>query len=393
MRSQDPRLAVAVAILLALTLLPAAAPTDANSVDQAAVIAPSTAEPSEPATRPKRQVAAADLGDYRGVGTWLDMYNAGPYKHPEKTVRAMARRGVTTLYLQTANYSRPHDRTKSIFRYKVVSRFIEAAHRHDIAVVAWYLPSFEDVDYDYRRSRAAITFKTKHGQRFDGFALDIESPIVDNLDVRNRRLRVLSQRLEKSVPASYALGAIVPEARANYWRDFPYRMVAKHYDVFLPMAYHTFRISGYDRVVKYVRRNTQIIRKQTGDAAVPIHMIGGLASDIPRIETRAFVDAVMDHRVMGASLYDGPITQPDQWGQLRRITRRTRTAPAPRPDSDTASNRPRRDAERPVPAAPEADRRQSRQESHKAERREGRSAPRPRHAPQSRRRSLRPPDL
>lgn len=390
MRSHDPRLAIALAILLALTLLPAAAPTDADSVERGEVTAPSTAEPSEPPEPSDPPDPERDIAVYRGLGTWLDMYNAGPYRHPEKRVRAMARQGVTTLYLQTANYQRPQDPSKSIFRYKIVSRIIEAAHRHDIAVVAWYLPSFKDVDYDYRRSRAAITFKTKHGERFDGFALDIESHLVDNIDRRNRRLRVLSQRLRKSVPADYALGAIVPEAGANYWPDFPYRMVAKHYDVFLPMAYHTFRISGYDRVVKYVRRNTRVIQKQTGDAAVPIHMIGGLASDIPRSETRAFVDSVMDHRVMGASLYDGPITQDDQWGQLRRITRERRKAPAHRPDSDTASNRLRRDGERPVPAAPAAARRQSPPKSRRAEQREGQSAPRSRPAPQSRPRSLRP---
>lgn len=321
MRSHDPRLAIALAILLALTLLPAAAPTDADTVERAVVTAASTAEPSEPADPPDPADPEPDIEVYRGLGTWLDMYNAGPYRHPEKTVRAMARQGVTTLYLQTANYQRPQDPSKNIFRYKIVSRIIEAAHRHDIAVVAWYLPSFKDVAYDYRRSRAAITFTTEHGERFDGFALDIESPIVDNLDVRNRRLDVLSQRLRKSVPPSYALGAIVPEAGATYWRDFPYRMVAKHYDVFVPMAYHTFRVSGYDGVVQNMRRNIHVIRNRTGNPDVPIHLIGGLAGDSSDAEVRAFVDTALNRNVIGASVYDWPITPLDDWRQLRRIKR------------------------------------------------------------------------
>ena len=326
MRSHDPRLAVAVTILLALTLLPAAAPTDAESVDTAEATATPTPRPqrTEPADAPdprKRPDRRPNLAVYRGMGTWIDMYNAGPYVHPNDTVRAIARQGVTTLYLQTGNYQRPHDPAKLIFRHRIVSRIIEAAHRHDIAGVAWYLPSFKDLEHDYRRSRAAITFRTPHGERFDGFALDIESPVVDNLDVRNRRLDVLSRRLNKLVPPSYALGAIVPEAGAIYWRDFPYRMVANHFDVFLPMAYYTFRASGYDGVVNNLRRNVRAIRTYTGDRDMPVHLIGGLAEDSRDGELRAFVDTALDRKLIGASVYDWPTTPRDDWRELRRLIR------------------------------------------------------------------------
>ena len=260
--------------------------------------------------------AAEDrLVAYRGLATWMDIYDAKTYEQPETAVRRMHAHGVRTLFLETANY-RIDTR---IFRRDVVATIIEAAHARGMNVVAWYLPSFTNVGRDYRRSMAAIRFRTPNGHAFDGFAMDIESDVVRDVGVRNRRMDRLSERVRAAVGPDYPLGAIVPEAGALYWHGFPYATVAKHYDVFLPMAYYTFRTSGASGVTTWMRRNVAEIRRATGDPAVPIHLIGGLSRDTSKAELRAFVDVAVARRVLGASLYEYETTTARQWAQLQRV--------------------------------------------------------------------------
>jgi hypothetical protein len=255
------------------------------------------------------------LAAYRGLATWTDIYDTKIYERPVASVRKMHAQGVRTLFLETANYRID----TPIFRPDVVATVIEAAHRRGMNVVAWYLPSFTNIDRDYRRSMAAIRFRTPNGHRFDGFAMDIESDVVRDLAVRNKRMNRLSKRVRAAVGPDYPLGAIVPEADAKYWHNFPYKTVARHYDVFLPMAYYTFRTSGSTGVTRWMRRNVRAIREATGDPRVPIHLIGGLSKDTTLAELRAFVDVAVGRKVMGASVYEFETTTKKQWSVLQRL--------------------------------------------------------------------------
>ena len=284
--------------------------------------------PAKPAAAPRKKRAAkasprrpqhhADrthgLGAYRGLGTWVDVHDTRVYRHPHAATNQMRRRGVRTLYLETAHYNTDG----KIFRRDVVETLIHSAHRRGIRVIAWYLPSFTDVAKDYRRSRAAIRFRTRAGQRFDGFALDIESNIIRTVAVRNRRLDRLSRMIRGVAGRDYALGAIVPEAGARYWRGFPYAKVSRQYDVFLPMAYHTFRVKGGDRVERYARRNVRYIRKASRDRKVPVHMIGGLAADAKASEVRGFVKGSKRKAAVGVSLYDFDSMRDRNWRVLAK---------------------------------------------------------------------------
>lgn len=252
---------------------------------------------------------------YRGLATWVDIYDEWPYQRPRAAVRKMDEKGVRTLFLETANYRI----STAIHHPAAVSRLIEAAHRRGVRVVAWYLPSFARLKRDFRRAMAAIRFRTENGQRFDSFALDIEATVVSDIETRNGRARRLSRRLRNAVGADYSMGAIVPEAGALYWPDFPYKAVARRFDVFLPMAYFTYRTSGFDDVYDFISNNVRTIRAKTGDRLVPIHVIGGVAQDATLRETRAFVKAAADRRVVGASLYDFTTTRHFQWERLRNV--------------------------------------------------------------------------
>jgi hypothetical protein len=262
---------------------------------------------------------------YRGLGTWLDIYDVA-WRHPGAAVREMAGEGIRTLYLQTSNFSR---RQPFVYR-EATGAFLDAAHRYGIRVVAWYLPGFRDVALDLHRSLAAVRFRSPSGNAFDSYAVDIESPAVRRASTRTRRLLSLSTRLRRAVGPDYPLGAIIPSPRGldysgTYWPGFPFRALARTYDVFLPMTYFTWRVSGEQGAHWYTAQNIGIIRRRTGDQTVPIHVIGGIGAS--RSETKGFVEAVRERGVIGASYYTFPITPPDDWQPLRAVA----AIPDPRP--------------------------------------------------------------
>lgn len=253
---------------------------------------------------------------YRGLAAWVDIYDRGPWERPELTVRGLARRRVGTLFLQTSNHRQPG----ALHRPRTISRLLAAADRAGIETVAWYLPGFDSPRRDWRRVKAAVTYVSRTGRRFDGFALDIEATVVRDIATRNRRMLWLSSRLRRLVGKRSAIGAIIPDpVTQRYWPGFPYRQLRDRYDVFLPMAYWTPFTGGPAQVYRYTRRAIRLIRARTGDRSVPVHVIGGIAGHASVGEVRGFVRAAMRFSAAGASLYDAPITTAAQWRRLRRI--------------------------------------------------------------------------
>jgi len=261
--------------------------------------------------------AAPDLDPYRGLGTWVDIYDDAQLRAPETTVSRIHARGVRTIFLETANFKQSRD----VVRPDRLSRMLDAAHARGIAVVAWYLPSFRAGGRDLRRSLAAIGFRSASGEAFDAFALDIEWSGVRPVSLRNRRALALSRRLRAAVGPDYALGAIIPnprgmELRRDYWRAFPYAELAGIYDVLVPMVYSTYRGDGAAVVARDVTRSMTILRTATGRADVPVHLIGGLGDELSGAEARAFARLVATLRPHGWSLYDFSVTAPSAWAAL-----------------------------------------------------------------------------
>jgi hypothetical protein len=255
---------------------------------------------------------------YAGLGTWLDIFATPAWDAPERAVAAMARHGVKTLYLQTGNYSQP----AALVRPRAVGRFVDAAHAAGLRIVAWYLPSLANPAQDRRRALAAIRFRSAKGERFDSFALDIEASIVKPVWLRTQRLLQLSAQLRKAAGPRYALGAITPgevgfRRHPAYWPRFPFRALARYYDVFLPMAYFTdARVHGSDRARAYLATDIAAIRRRTGNPQVPIHLIGGIAGSMSAGDTAGFMRAVADCSPLGFSLYEFPLTRPATWKAL-----------------------------------------------------------------------------
>jgi hypothetical protein len=251
---------------------------------------------------------------YEGLGTWVDMYNKGPWAHPSRTISRMVKHGVETLYLETSSYRSHH----AIFRRHSAARLITVAHANDIRVVAWSVPGFKNLRTDYARVMKAVNFVTPSGQTFDSYAMDIEATVVPDIDRRNKRFAKLASNVRSTV-GSAVLGAIVPDpAHQTFWKPFPYLTVERLFDVYLPMSYFTLReIHGLRKVHDYIVANVRFIRAASHNASARIHVIGGIAGDISPREVRGMMTATRNMKSIGASLYDFPITTRKEWHKMQ----------------------------------------------------------------------------
>jgi len=278
---------------------------------------------------PVSSAARPSLAAYRGLGSWLDIYETDALDDPEGTVLAMKSYGVRTIFIETSNYNR----AKAILYPDLVGAFLDAAHREGMRVVAWYLPDFARLKRDLERSMAATLFRSASGQRFDSFALDIEASVVEDPAARSRRLLALSAEIRAAVGPSYPLGAITPNpvrlaTDTGFWPDFPYGALTQYFDVFVPMDYFGSVAGGLRGAHDYTAQAIDLIREGTGDPTVPIHVIGGIADDLNDREVRGFVHAVRERGVLGASLYNFSVTGSEDWAEMRSVPVNPRGSPA-----------------------------------------------------------------
>ena len=260
---------------------------------------------------------------FSGVGAWVSVFETSVWARPERAVADMRRRGASTLYLQTAS-SRPGP---AVFRPDRTARFLRAAHVRGMRVVAWYLPPYARPGYELRRALGAVRFQARGGDRFDAFALDIEvAPGSPEPSLRNQRLLRLSEGLRRAVGTAYPLGAIIPSPYGLelprgrlWWPRFPYRGLRRFYDAFLPMGYYTYHGEGPGVALRDTRRNLEILRSETGDPAVPIHIIGGESGASSPAEGRAFKSAVNRYGAIGASMYSYEQMGAEDWSAFRGL--------------------------------------------------------------------------
>ena len=302
-------LATAVLVVLAVDVVALAVPPQARQ----------SRRPIAAATAPVRSRSPFD-----GLGTWADMYSwsetftqGAPQLEPAD-VDAMAAAGVQTLYIQAAQQLGP----ATVLESDRLLTLIHRAHRHGMAVVAWYMPTLVNLADDMTRLRQISRLPV------EGVAVDIESTAITDIGQRNAALISLSQQLRRAVPG-VPLGAIVLPAtllevvNTNYWPDFPYRALAPSYDAWLPMAYWTGRLadSGFHDGYRYTADSVRRLRADLGPAGgAAVNPIGGISVDgIGVGDMSCFVDAVRETGSIGGSVYEWSGTDPTAWATLRSL--------------------------------------------------------------------------
>ncbi len=321
----------------ATTVPPTTAPpetTTTTATPPTTAAPPGTRAPVAPlpiAAPPVTPPPARDVSAYKGLGTWVDAYDFSPEYQPNGapapvgpgSVDDMAREGVRTLYLQAAK-----DDVRSpglLVNPEILGPMLVRSHALGIKVVAWYLPKFYDLDSDMARLVAIRDFRFE-GQGFDGLGLDIEwrKDVPDHAE-RNARLVELSRRLRAAMGGA-TLSAIPPPPivmeviNPNFWPGFPWRELAPLYDVWVPMAYWTFRTqsSGYRDGYRYTAENVTRMRANLGLPGAPVHPIGGTDNRSTDDDYRGFVRAARETGCLGASIYDFRTTPTQAWEILRQ---------------------------------------------------------------------------
>ncbi len=319
-------MSLAVPLATIAVLVPTMLQTKPTEVVAASQVTP-VVTPTVVAAAPAPRTTDA----YVGYGAWIDVFDfSPPYAGDSPSVTPevvdeMAAAGVRTIYLQAA---RLDERSPLGLEDPVLlARFLDEAHAAGIRVVAWYLPRFEDPVADLDRLTLMAEFDVL-GHRFDGVAVDIEW--IGELDHPERSLRLveLSQQL-RARSGTDALGAIVlPPAltevvNPDYWPGFPWADIAGLYDVWMPMAYWSFRSGDYGDGATYVLDSVARLRENIGQPGALVHAVGGIGGvdgvdDPPDPEepltsldelTR-FVGAVDESGAIGASIYDWRTLEP-----------------------------------------------------------------------------------
>ena len=264
----------------------------------------------------------ADASVFGGLGTWVDIYDAPVYAAPERTAQRMAARRVKTVWVETANYGASVDVVDPVR----LGRLVDALHARGIRAVAWYLPGHVRPALDTRRALAMLTFRTPRGGAFDGIALNIESTRLKNTALRSQRAVALTRGLREA--AGDTPLAIVPfnprglERRPSTWPRFPWAELAESADAFAPMIYTGGAYTGFDATYGYVTRALRLLRANTGQPDVQIHVAGGVANRLGSEELAGFAAAVSDDgSTIGVSLYDWMTTPPSAWKSLAPLSR------------------------------------------------------------------------
>ena len=84
------------------------------------------------------------------------------------------------------------------------------------------------------------------------------------------------------------------ERRPSTWPGYPWKDLAAEADAFAPMIYTGGAYKGFDATYGYVTRALRLLRVQTGDSDVSIHVAGGVADRLGPDELAGFSAAVED---------------------------------------------------------------------------------------------------
>jgi len=300
----------------------AALAADAAPPATAVPTAPTTAvaTTAAPAPAPARPASTDRTAPFRGVGTWVDVFEWAPsYASPPGTavdllptaVDAMAAAGVQVLYIQATRFNNPTG--ADIVDPEILAQWVSRAKAKGMTVVAWYLPTLTDPAADLRRLKAMAKLPD-----VAGIGVDIESTAVKDPALRSARMVELSKAVRAALP-DRALSAVVLPAvdtdvvNLKYWPGFPWQEIRGIYDVWQPMGYWTNRTtsSGYRNAERYTRENVERLRAHLGDPKAVVHPIGGIMNKATADDVTGYLKAVRETGCVGASLYTWGTSQPE----------------------------------------------------------------------------------
>lgn len=266
---------------------------------------------------------------FAGLGAWWDVWDWSPTwvrsRNPAATpplglsdVSRLADAGVQTLYVQPSTFRHP----AVVLDRALLLRIIDRAHAEGMRVVGWYLPEFVDLQLDLDRMVAIAQLPV------DGLGIDIES--TTNADVAQRSERLITEtRFMRGHFPNLPLAAItlppvaLEDINPALWPNFPYRTLSGLVDVWMPMAYWSYRSaeSGWRDPYLYVAENVRRLRARTGRPGLHVAPIGGEAATMTTTDVFWMNAAMTDTGAIGGSIYDDASTPAPLWDALHLFRR------------------------------------------------------------------------
>lgn len=280
-------------------------------------------------TVPETQRDSYTMEPYTGLGAWLDVFDwtvdsAGDDRVGPGIVDRLAANGVQTLYIQAGKWDSPAPALEP----NLLRLFVDRARAHEMSVVGWYVPGYEDPQADMERLLAITELPV------DGIAVDVEATTEDDVAVRSQNAVALADELRRLLPNDI-IGAIVLEpvlledVNPDFWPEYPWEELAPNYDVWLPMNYWTNRSSAgpWGDPHLYTITNVNRMRELIGKPNAPVHALGGIADETTQGQLGRFRRAANEIGAVGGSIYDVRTTEDELWPALEHF-QTTRTAPS-----------------------------------------------------------------
>ncbi|MHB8511573.1 MAG: hypothetical protein ACYDCC_05280 [Actinomycetota bacterium] len=274
--------------------------------------------------------AKPDLSAFSKLGSWVDLYNYDDTNAWQAT-GVMQSHGVHTIYLETGRYNMPDTSDSAAFANRSkVDWWIHSAHARGMKIVGWYLPAYDNMDRDVRRTTLIWTYRTGYKQHFDGVGIDIEyKDNMPSLTAWDKAVADHFRRVRHALGTGAPIAAIVPAplgmaVRPQDWKGFPWGALASVADLFMPMGYWSYRTDCSSNASHcaygYTKGNIQQVRSLTGKSSIPVHDIGGVGNKVTAAQVQDYVRAVKDAGGFGGSLYDYHTTASSMWSPLSQLS-------------------------------------------------------------------------
>lgn len=237
----------------------------------------------------------------------------------ERIAELAARQGLTHLFVRVGSGR------SGLNTLNEAASILPHAHKRNIRVIAWYFPYFNNIPADVARSVTAMN-TTRYGQRFDGFAADIESANGSALSATTAD--TYSRALRAALPAAYLI-AVPPRPTEHTLKRFPYDSVIPHYDAVAPMVYWG-RFDPAESV-----RSTMTFLSKYGKPVSPIGQTydmgseGGPKGNPPPHQIWAFMRESKRLGADGVSFWSWQHATAKNWWTIRQFDWTPPKAPAP----------------------------------------------------------------
>jgi hypothetical protein len=251
-----------------------------------------------------------------GTGMWIYQWHHTDGGSAADIVARAKRVGLSTLYLRTGSSwdGFTADRTLPVL--------LRATRGSNVRVVTWDFPRLKRPTRDARRlAHAAWLGRAHNGPHVAAVAPDIETPAEGTFNAA-WRVRLYLHVLRKHLPAGVTILSTVPWPSSYRRADYPYRTVAAHSDVLVPMAYWYNNSPGLvtARSISYLRKFHKPVapvgQGYDGKLDVPSLRHNNLAREVP-----AFLRMAHARGVRAVSIWSWQSAKPATWRALAHARR------------------------------------------------------------------------